>query len=252
MSATGCGLGIVGAPGFEREAEMLSALLAIPLGEADATLHVETTWWLQLKQGDETLKLSADFAHGQLDWRRKHSSGKAEPVVKAVWGRANTPPSVFDATGGRARDSFLLAASGCAVRAMEQHPLIAALIDKALQDAALSDEPALQSVLQHLHYQHGNSAEFLSQQTQGFVDVIYLDPMFPPRPGAAKVKKDMQVLQALTETGLGDELLPLARAKAGQKVIVKRPSYAPPLANTKPSAQLPAGLNRFDIYPIQR
>ena len=72
--------------------------------------------------------------------------------------------------------------------------------------------------------------------------------MFPPRPGSAKVKKDMQLLQRLAEAGAGDALLLPARRVARQRVVVKRPNYAPPLAGITPSGQLPAGANRFDIY----
>ena len=245
-------LGIVAEHGFESVATQLASRIHIPIGPATITLHVGAQWRLSAQTNEGTLQLSPSFFHGELDWRRKHSTGKSEPVVKAVWGRQETAPSVFDATAGLAKDAFLLASSGCQVQAMEQHPLLFALIEHALAQLPLSSDAHLQKIQQRLHYTHGDSAAFLANQSAGFVDVIYLDPMFPPRPGSAKVKKDMQLLQHLTEPGLGENLLELSLSKAKQKVIVKRPNYAPPLANKKPSATQPAGLNRFDIYPVQQ
>lgn len=245
-------LGIVAEHGFETVAKQLATRLNIPIEPASITLHVGTHWQLSAQTKDGVLQLAPSFFQGELDWRRKHSTGKSEPVVKAIWGRQECAPSVFDATAGLAKDAFLLASSGCHVHAMEQHPLLFALIEHALTQTQLSDDEHLKTIQQRLHYTHGDSATFIANQPPAFVDVIYLDPMFPPRPGSAKVKKDMQLLQHLTEPGLGENLLELSLSKAKQKVIVKRPNYAPPLANKKPSASQPAGLNRFDIYPVQQ
>jgi 16S rRNA (guanine1516-N2)-methyltransferase len=253
VSAALPALGLAAAPGFVAAAAALAAELGIPRQAARCCLQINEIWSLQL-DGDPPLKLTLDYAHGPLDWRLRHSSGKAEPVVKAVWGRRHAAPSVFDATAGLARDSLLLAASGCSVCAMEQHPLLFALVRNALQAAANASDAALAASLVRLDYRLGNSAAFLAEQAPGFVDVIYLDPMFPPRPGHAKVKNEMQVLQALhgaDSHGHDNEaLLALALQKAGSKVVVKRPDYAPPLPGRAPGSSLGAGVNRFDIYPL--
>ncbi len=237
---------------FQSQAEQWAEQLQLPVAEATITLEVAEALSLRALIDGETVRLQPDFVGGALDWRRKHGGGRGEPVVRAVWGKNSQAPTVFDGTGGLARDSFVLAAAGCTVIAREQNALIAALVTDALGRArahahAQQDEP-LAAILARLDYQHGDSAEWLEKAAAGFVDVVYLDPMFPPRPGKAKVKKDMQLLQQLAETGLGDTLLPLARRVARQRVVVKRPDYAPPLAATAPSGAVPAGANRFDLY----
>lgn len=240
------------APEFQAQAEALAAQLQLPLGEAEFTLELGEALSLRAQIDGETVRLQPDFLAGALDWRRKHGGGRGEPVVRAIWGKNSQAPTVFDGTGGLARDSFVLAAAGCTVIAREQHPVIAALVCHALalalRNAQQQANAELVATLTRLDYQHGDTASWLGEAGVGGVDVIYLDPMFPPRPGSAKVKKDMQLLQRLAEAGLGEDLLPAARRIARQRVVVKRPDYAPPLAGMAPSGSLPAGANRFDIY----
>ena len=240
------------APEFHAQAVALAAQLQLPLGEAEFTLELGEALSLRAQIDGETVRLQPDFLAGVLAWRRKHGGGRGEPVVRAVWGKNTQAPTVFDGTGGLARDSFVLAAAGCTVIAREQHPVIAALVMHALARAASNaqqqNNAELIATLARLDYQHGDTAAWLAEARPGCVDVIYLDPMFPPRPGSAKVKKDMQLLQRLAEAGLGADLLPAARQIARQRVVVKRPDYAPPLAGIVPSGNLPAGANRFDIY----
>ncbi len=237
---------------FRHRAEQLAATIQLPVAEADFTLEVADALSLRAQIGGETIRLQPDFVGGTLDWRRKHGGGRGEQVVRAVWGKNTQPPTVFDATGGLARDSFVLAAAGCTVIAREQQAVIAALVSDALARArtyaSSQHDELLAAVLARLDYQHGDSAAWLGNANAGSVDVVYLDPMFPPRPGKAKVKKDMQLLQQLAETGLGENLLPLARRVAKQRVVVKRPDYAPPLAGVAPNGAVPAGGNRFDLY----
>lgn len=241
---------------FQAAASALAAQLQLPVGDAEFTLELGETLCLRTQIDGETVRLQPDFLTGVLDWRRKHGGGRGEPVVRAIWGKNAMAPTVFDGTGGLARDSFVLAAAGCTVIAREQHPIIAALVSHALAHAhaGAQQQPneELLATLARLDYQHGDTAQWLASAAAGSVDVVYLDPMFPPRPGKAKVKKDMQILQRLAEAGLGDDLLSPARAVARQRVVVKRPDYAPPLAGVAPSGSLPAGANRFDIYPPLR
>ncbi len=79
--------------------------------------------------------------------------------------------------------------------------------------------------------------------------VVYLDPMFPHKQKSALVKKEMRVFQSLVGPDLdADGLLEPARLLATKRVVVKRPDYAPPLANVAtPNAVVTKG-HRFDIY----
>jgi len=95
---------------------------------------------------------------------------------------------------------------------------------------------------------HSNSLEQLSLVTNA-PDVVYLDPMFPHRQKSALVKKEMRVFQQLV--GSDDDanrLLELARCIARKRVVVKRPDYAPFMAEQKPVSSIKTKNHRFDIY----
>jgi len=116
-------------------------------------------------------------------------------------------------------------------------------------------------------------------------DVVYLDPMFPPRKKkSSAVKKDMQMLHSLLGTAesiipnnnLNDDpdlsadvarmkeeqaILLAAHGAATRRVVVKRPVRAEPLGLTgedgvtekdipKPSYEVRGSVNRFDVYVI--
>ena len=73
--------------------------------------------------------------------------------------------------------------------------------------------------------------------------------MYPHREKSAAVKKEMRVFQSLVGEDLdADALLAPALALAKYRVVVKRPSYAPPLNNKKPSTVINMKKNRFDVY----
>ena len=97
-----------------------------------------------------------------------------------------------------------------------------------------------------------NSAAYLESLIEP-VEVIYIDPMYPPRPGSAAPKKSLQILQSLLgeEQHSPTELLSIALTKASRRVVVKRPHYASPLLPGK-SGATEGKLVRFDIYPAAR
>ena len=82
------------------------------------------------------------------------------------------------------------------------------------------------------------------------VDVVLLDPMFPAkRKPDAKPPKAMQALAAVVGADDdADALLVPALGVATQRVIVKRPRQAPPLAGLKPAWTIEGKLLRFDVY----
>jgi 16S rRNA (guanine1516-N2)-methyltransferase len=79
--------------------------------------------------------------------------------------------------------------------------------------------------------------------------VVYLDPMFPHKQKSALVKKEMRVFQSLVGPDLdADGLLEPARQLATKRVVVKRPDYAPPLADVATTNAVTTKGHRFDIY----
>ena len=225
------------------------------LGDAaSASKHPQLDFLLQLNQHAlELLKLDepklggikVDFVDGAIAHRRKFGGGRGQDIAKAIGLKHGFTPHVLDATAGLGRDAFVLASLGCQVTLMERMPVVAALLDDGLERAKLYSDVA--EIAERMTLVHASSIESMELAQQ--VDVVYLDPMYPHREKSAAVKKEMRVFQSLVGEDLdADALLKPALALAEYRVVVKRPDYAPPLANTKPSMSIKMKKNRFDVY----
>ena len=204
---------------------------------------------LELQKTDEP-KLGAiavNFVSGTMAHRRQFGGGRGEAIAKAVGVKGNYLPTVIDATAGLGRDAFVLASIGCQVTMFERHPVVAALLADGL-DRAYQDPTIGQLLQKQLRLIYNSSLHGLSLY-QDKPDVVYLDPMFPHRQKSALVKKEMRIFQQLVGNDLdAEELLEPARRLAKKRVVVKRPDYAPFLANQKPTAEIKTKNHRFDIY----
>lgn len=175
-------------------------------------------------------------------------------------------PIAIDATAGLGQDSFLLAAAGFSVYMFEQDPIIAALLEDAL-DRAKSD-PVLANIVERMHLFAEDSISALQRlgtslsrdeqmpQTSDSPpyltvkpDVIYLDPMFPERTKSAAVKKKFQLLHHLEHPCENEEeLLGAAMNIQPRKIVVKRMAKGPFLAGKKPSYSIKGKSIRYDCY----
>jgi len=202
---------------------------------------------LELSQLDEP-KLGAikvDFVEGAVAHRRKFGGGRGQDIAKAVGLKHGFTPHVLDATAGLGRDAFVLASLGCQLTLMERMPVVAALLDDGIERAKLNCDVA--EIANNMCLIKSSSIENMDLAIAP--DVIYLDPMYPHREKSAAVKKEMRIFQSLVGEDLdADDLLEPALALAKYRVVVKRPSYAPPLANKKPSMSINMKKNRFDVY----
>ncbi|ATF90637.1 16S rRNA (guanine(1516)-N(2))-methyltransferase RsmJ [Cedecea neteri] len=218
--------------------------------DADALMAlVLTPEHLELRKRDEP-KLGGifvDFASGAMAHRRKFGGGRGEAVAKAVGVKGSYLPDVVDATAGLGRDAFVLASVGCRVRMLERNPVVAALLDDGLRRGY--QDPEIGGWLQErLQLIHASSLTALSDITPR-PDVVYLDPMFPHKQKSALVKKEMRVFQSLVGPDEdADGLLAPARALAKKRVVVKRPDYAPPLAEVATQNAVVTKGHRFDLY----
>ena len=189
----------------------------------------------------------ADLA--KIDTASPAGRSLKSPLFKAVGVKSGRPrPRVLDATAGLGEDAWLLAAAGCSVTACERHPVIHALLDDALRRARTA-APDVANRLELLPC--ADAADAPLTDTADF-DVVLIDPMFP---GAAKRKtaerKPLRVLRWLAgEDGDADKLWPPAQAGAKQRVVVKRPRHAPPLADKPPTLSHEGRGFRFDVYPM--
>ncbi|WP_439135600.1 class I SAM-dependent methyltransferase [Pseudomaricurvus sp.] len=188
-----------------------------------------------------------DFESGAVAHRRKFGGGSGQMIAKAVGVKLSRPLKVLDATAGLGKDAFVLASLGCEMVMCERNTVVAELLADGVRRARQSSDPDLNAIAQRLSLSAGDSL----QQLEGAVtaDVVYLDPMFPDRTKSASVKKDMAAFhQVVGKDEDADQLLPLAKAVATYRVVVKRPRKAPFLNGESPTYQLTGKTSRYDIY----
>ncbi len=220
----------------------------LPLDEKHPQLVV-TEHRIEIRAADLGGPAFIDFTSGRNAYRREFGGTLSQqPLAKAI-GSKNAVPTVIDATAGFARDAFVLANLGCQVVLIERNPLMAALIDDALQRAR--NNHAISDVIQRMSLVKSDAIDYLTNLVkQQWADVIYLDPMYPARAKSALVKKEMRLLRKLA--GKDDDsgtLLATARQTALKKVVVKRPQSAPFIDGKAPSASIKSKNTRYDIYP---
>lgn len=171
------------------------------------------------------------------------------PLLKAVGIKKGHGyrPTVIDCTAGLGEDAWLLAAHGCTVTAIERQPVIAALLQDAIQRAATQQPDVANRITPH----PANAIDWLSQTPDPRPTALLIDPMFPIG-RKAKERKPMRVLRLLA----GDDddapaLLATALATGVHRVCVKRPLRAPVIENThrpKPDVVYKGKAVRFDVY----
>lgn len=237
------------------ESVRIGEQLAKRLGCAISTEIVPPTGLLLLVFTGQRLELRdheskrrgvfADFA--SIDPRTRAGKGsRSQPLAKAIGRTAHT---VVDATAGLGHDSALLALLGYDVLALERSPIIAALCEDGLR-RALMDELMSGRLKDHLRIINADArAHLLTMKPRP--DVVYIDPMFPPkRKASALAKKSIRLVRAVVGDDVdAAELLKVARSVARERVIVKRPTHAEPLA-PKPSVTYEGTLVRYDVYRI--
>ena len=210
---------------------------------------------LALRIGEEGLSLVGDGMVLRADFvsmlpRLRPGKLQGEMLVRAAKLKGAPSPKAFDATAGFGEDSLLLAAAGFDVTLYENDPVIAALLQDALERAKTHLE--LASIVKRMHFHEGDSIGALKRMAEAdsadeMPDIVYLDPMFPARSKSAAVKKKFQLLHHLERPCSNqEEILEAALSVHPRKVIVKRPIKGPHLADRKPSYSLAGKAVRYD------
>ena len=186
-----------------------------------------------------------DFLHGKNAYRRQQPGKRKQLLAKAIGIKPNYRPTIIDATAGLGEDSFAFACLGCDVVLVERAPIIASLLEDALQRLRIADALGQQMQLVKLP-----AADYFAMLTQ-HPDVIYLDPMYPDQAGSALNKKGMRILRELVgDDNDADLLLPLALNCAKRRVVVKRHCHAPILNQQKPNIVFTGKTVRLDVYLV--
>jgi 16S rRNA (guanine1516-N2)-methyltransferase len=149
--------------------------------------------------------------------------------------------NVIDATAGFGHDAFHLFHLGKRVIAIERLPVVAVMLADAIDRLV---PPARSDSFQLII---DDARQWLTRCDPP--DVIYLDPMFPDRQDrSALAGKELQLLRGLAgDDKDADALLHIARSIALQRVVVKRPVWASPLASP-PDLKYTGRAIRYDAY----
>ena len=175
---------------------------------------------------------------------RPHDCSRKQPLARAMGKGVHT---IVDATAGLGHDAVLLAAMGFEVVAIERAAAIYALLEDALLRAR--DTAIYQRRLDdRLRYVLADASDYFGSLAAP-PDVVYLDPMYPPkRKQSALTRKALRILREIVgEDSDAGHLLIEARKHARRRVVVKRPHYAPTLAEG-PDMTIKSKLVRYDVY----
>jgi len=187
------------------------------------------------------------------DLARRIAAGRKQPLAKAIGlNKPRTPEDgplrVLDATAGLGRDGFTVAMLGAHVSLLERNPTTCALLRDARVRALAA--AGARAAAERIEILEDDAATVMADPAnRSRWDVIYLDPMYPDDGKSALPSKEMQLLRELTGGDAdADALLAPALAAAGRRVVVKRPSKAPPLDGRAPSLCFDGTQLRFDVY----
>ncbi len=245
-------------PSLRSRAAALAALVEAPLvdsagpAEPERLLLVVDQDGLSLREDiPRGALVRVDYCAGRLDHRRRHGGGAGQLIARAV-GLGATPLTVVDATAGLGQDAFVLAGLGCRVIAVERSPVLASMIHDALQTALARGSQPVREAAARMLVVFTDGRRYLNaiQPHPHPVDVVYLDPMYPPKEkDKAMNRKEMRLCRRL----VGDdpdaaELLAAAQGVARRRVVVKRRREAPPLGEP-PGIVYEEGGTRYDVYP---
>lgn len=239
-------------PGSRRIAEELLARGVITTASAerrDLELACGAEGLTLCAQPDSgsVLTLHIDLGGGSRGYRQARAVQSREDLVRAL-GRLPRGSTVLDASAGLGRDALVLAGWGFEVVALERHPLLAALLEDAMERAC--SDPNLRTAIGRVDLQQGNTRDWLSRHGRVF-DAAVFDPMFPPRRKDAQVKKDMRVLHRLLGANADADAPETLAALLGyvrKCVVVKRPLHAPLIGDLQPARSLRGRSTRFDVY----
>jgi 16S rRNA (guanine1516-N2)-methyltransferase len=207
---------------------------------------VLTQQHIEIRTPDLGNPIFIDFEQGKNAHRRQFGGGRGQPLAKAIGLKKGATPTIIDATAGFGRDAFVLANLGCKITLVERNPLIATLLDDALQRA--SDNIEISDVISRMAL-IGDDADHYLNSLETKPDVIYMDPMYPSREKSALVKKELRLLHELAGPDLDSQkLLTTARATALKRVVVKRPKSAAFVGSQKPTTSIESKNTRYDVY----
>ena len=190
--------------------------------------------------------LFIDLDSEEKKYRLKTSS-RSDPLIKAL---GKSGKNVFDATFGLGNDALTMLRHGYAVEASERSPMLVALWEDAIKHLSVNAK-LRKIILENLKLFQQDAKTYL-KNIKSIPDIIYLDPMYPKKKKSSLQRKEMLLLRELVgEDKDSHELFQLAKTRAKDRVVVKRPLPAPAVAEDV-SYTVKANTVRFDVYLIEK
>jgi len=157
-------------------------------------------------------------------------------------------PTVVDATAGLGGDAFLLASLGAAVTMIERSPDMHRLLEEGLANARAAGGD-IADVTRRMTLLYGDGRDLLPGLSP---EVVLVDPMHPPRKKSALVKSEMRLIREIVgENDDAVELMMVALATAGNRVVLKWPRRAEPMGGIGiPSHRITGKTTRYDVFMV--
>lgn len=227
--------------------------------DSDAWLLFRDEGGLAIRRADG-VRVNAEFVRGRNAARVREAHLASQPLARALGiarlAASSQHVSLVDATAGLGVDAWQAAALGAEVTLLEQHPIVHVLLADALQRARACEDARVRSLAERVQLERTDARTWLTECAERGVvarpHIVYLDPMYPAQRRRARSRKGIESLHALVPPGGDEGLLDAALRAATARVVVKRPSGAPPLESNiglKPDA-FNAPNTRWDRYNL--
>lgn len=199
---------------------------------------------IDLKQS--TAELRVDFVEGPVAHRLRFGGGRGQDLAKAMGLRAGKTPRIVDATAGLGRDAFLLASLGAHVTLIERSEKMHALLVQGMERAT-NEGGQFREIMNRMTLLKGDAKDWIPELD---CEAILIDPMHPPRKNSALVKQDLRQVREIVGTDDdAAELVQLAIEHARNRVVLKWPAKADPIAGIKPCThQIRGKSTRYDVF----
>ena len=228
---------------FDTSAEPLASEIAqrLPEGFALASGVAGDRGWYLFVDKDGLMLREGGNRSFRLSGSRTGSPPDRRPRArKSALARACDAGSglrVLDATAGWGTDGLALARLGCHVRMLETNPQVFAMLDDRLRRSGVRAAT-----------EWADARSRMRDPDHDRYDVVYLDPMFPPRNKTALPARPLQILREVVgdEAPDASELLALARRCALSRVVMKQRAHGP--AFGQPDWRVGGRTVRFDVY----
>lgn len=178
---------------------------------------------------------------------RRRGRGLSELVKACIANSKGQGVKILDVFAGWGIDAWQLAAHGASVECWESDGVVCALLRDSWRRAPANLKPRVQ-------VNHGPAQRRLAAQAT--VDVVYLDPMFPPHRTKALPHKRLQYLSRLVAQSAANTvitsdaqlhaLITSGQRIARERVVLKRRRNDP--AWGKPDWQIKGTSVRYDVY----